>query len=122
MMSKDQDAAVQQEGMANAAMMYAMYTAYANGSECEDKKAAQAGANDISSFVAIMSDTDSSVYQDFQAYLNTSSAQNDAKAYLAAMNVINSSATSGSEDVITGLLTNGYNTPELTAALQQLMS
>lgn len=120
MMSPTSDAATNQQGMSNAAMMYAMYTAYANGPECDDKDAANAIAGDISTFANTMANTDSDAYKNFQAYLETDTAKADAKAYLAAMNVINESAA-GNPDAVTGLLMNGYNTSELTAALQQLM-
>jgi len=122
MMDKNGDAATQQEGMANAAMMYAMYTAYANGLEGDEKTEAMSiiESNDISAFVSVMANQESEQFKGFQSYLDTQRAKDDVDGYLGAMNIINQSASTN-PDAVADLLVNGYGTDELSAALQDLM-
>ena len=104
-----------QQGLSNAAMMYAMYTSYANGLEDSDpnKAAALENAKSIEGFMADMES------EGFKEYLNNSNgqAEKDLEGYLAALNMINSSTT-GNSSAVSQLLVNGFEDDELVKALQ----
>ena len=53
----------------------------------------------------------------FKNYMGTSQAETDMNGYLAAMNMMNSS--SQDKNAVSNLLVNGFNDPELLAALNQ---
>ena len=113
-----------EEALSKSAMMYAMYTAYANGlpesteAEKAAKEAALNNANDVSLFMTAM-DTDPG----FQTYLQNGNGQamKDLEGYLGALTIINSSANTEDKSVITGLLLNGYGTDDLSTALNGLL-
>lgn len=123
MMDKKSDATTQQEGMANAAMMYAMYTAYANGlpeGDAKNEAMSIIESNDIGTFVTTMANKESAQYAGFQDYLDTDKAKADVNGYLGAMNIINQSASTN-PDAVGDLLMNGYDNDELASALQGLI-
>ena len=119
-----------QEGVNKAAMMYAMYTAYANQlPEGEAKNNALNNANSVEGF---LSDMES---DGFKAYLNGTTytdangnsydwtknqASTDLNGYLGALDIINQS-TANNPDAAQNLLVNGYTDPELVSALQGLL-
>lgn len=110
------------EGVAKAAMMYAMYTAYANQLEEGDAKtAALANLKDMDSFVnAINTETQSN--SGFMTYLNNEDGQaaKDMDGFLASMNIITES-TANNPEATRDLLENGYNNSDLIAGLQGLL-
>ena len=96
------------EAMTQAALAYGMYTAYANSSYCSE---ANAGAKDKNA-VEVLADLDN---PEFQSYINSAQGQKDMEAYLAALNMIDSS--SNDKSAVTTLLTTGFGTTELTGAI-----
>ena len=118
------------EGITTTAMMYAMYTAYANQlPEGAEKTTALAAAQSTSEFSKHMKDAG------FQAYLAGSSytdaegvthdwskgqSSTDLEGYLGALDIINQSAT-GNQSAVESLLVNGYTDPTLVSALQGLL-
>lgn len=109
------------ESMAQAAMIYGMYTAYANGLPDSDpnKAAALEKAKDPDAFLEAYSDSG------FQAYLNDDSenaqVKEDLAAYKAAMGIINSGMSGEDKTAATQLVTNGFTDPDLLAALNGLL-
>lgn len=114
------DTASSKEGIAKAAMMYAMYTAYANQLEEGDaKNAALANLKDMDAFVnTIGNETQSG--SGFMTYLGGEQATKDMDGFLASMNIIMDS-TENNTDATRDLLENGYNNANLIAALQGLL-
>lgn len=113
------DAGAQQEGMSQAAMMYAMYTAYANGlEEGETKTEALENVQDISKFVNAMG-----ADEGFSQYLKNVDGQaaKDLDGYVAAMSIIDKSVENNG-DAVSDLLVNGYSNAELLAGLNGLLS
>ena len=111
------DAAAQQEGMSQAAMVYAMYTAYANGLEGDAKTAALENVQSVDKFITVIgSDTG------FESYLKNEDgkAEKDLEGYLASLSIIDKSVT-GNGDAVSDLLLNGYNNPDLVAGLNGLL-
>lgn len=108
------------EGVAKAAMMYAMYTAYANQlDEGDTKTAALANLKDMDAFVnAIGNETQSG--SSFMNYLDGEQATKDMDGFLASMNIITDS-TENNTDATRDLLENGYNNTDLISALQGLL-
>lgn len=108
-----------QEALTNSAMMYAMYTAYANGLPDSDpnKSTALDNASSVTKFgLAMSGDTG------FQEYLQNKDgqAEKDLEGYLSAMTIINDSAK-GDKDAATNLVMNGYDDAELAGALSSLL-
>lgn len=114
------DTASSKEGVAKAAMMYAMYTAYANQLEEGDaKNVALANLKDMDAFInAIGNETQSG--SGFMTYLGGEQATKDMDGFLASMNIITDS-TENNTDATRDLLENGYNNADLIAALQGLL-
>lgn len=115
---KNNDPATSQAALADAAMMYGMYTAWANSlPEGQEKTNALANASTIDGFISDMGN------DDFVSYLKDTngSAQTDLDGYIAAMDIINKSAHSGNDDALSNLLVNGYGDTSLQAALQELL-
>ena len=106
-----------QDALTNSAMMYAMYTAYANGLDDSDpnKAAALANAGSVSNVATAIS-TDAG----FQAYLNATAAegektqaQKDLEGYLGA--------TTDNKSTVENLIMNGYVSDDMLAALEDLL-
>ena len=114
------DTASSKEGVAKAAMMYAMYTAYANQLEEGDaKNVALANLKDMDAFInAIGNETQSG--SGFMTYLEGEQATKDMDGFLASMNIITDS-TENNTHATRDLLENGYNNADLIAALQGLL-
>lgn len=96
--------------MANAALAYGMYTAYAysTGNQTLIDK-----TNDPTD---VMSQLDT---KEFKDYINSSQGQADMDAYLSALNMINSST--GDKEAVTNLMINGFNDPALVETLNQAL-
>ena len=113
------DADTTREGITKTAMLYAMYTSYANNlPEGENRDKALASAANPTLFAsALTNDTN------FQTYLLNGDGQaaKDLEGYLGALDIINQSAQ-GNSDAVQDLLLNGYNDPDLVAALQDLLA
>ena len=108
-----------EEGLAQAAMAYAMYMSYANS---EAGKAAGItvpelkDANDTAALVTILGDMEST---GFQNYLSTEQGQADLAGYQSAMNMITQNAED--KDALNNILVNGFEDPQLTAVLNSLL-
>lgn len=114
------------EGAAQAAMVYAMYTAYANGlPDGDEKTAALNNLKDMDSFVAALTATELQEDSNFMKYLDNDDgkgqAEKDMEGFIAAMNIINSS-TKDNPDATLELLENGYNNQDLINAMQGLLT
>ena len=93
-------------GMGQAALIYGMYTAYANSSEYGSAEL-QANTGDAMSVLnALEKDPN------FKTYINSEQGQTDMDAYLGALGMINDSAAS-SPDAVEHLMVNGFNNDEL---------
>ena len=109
------------ESMAQAAMIYGMYTAYANGLPDSDpnKAAALEKAKDPDAFLDAYADAG------FQNYLKdtdgSGKVEDDLAAYKAAMGIINSGMSGEDKTAATQLVNNGFTDPELLAALEGLL-
>ena len=90
--------------LAQTAMAYAMYAAYASGKN-------QPVSNDVGVVLATLET------QEFQDYMNTSEAKADLEGYLAAMNMVNES--SKDKNAVSTLLLNGFTDPDLVGRLEQ---
>ena len=114
------DSEASKDGVAKAAMMYAMYTAYANQlPEGDTKNAALANLTDMDTFVnAINAETQEGT--DFMNYLNDDQAVTDMNGFVASMNVI-SNSTQGNTEATRDLLENGYDNSDLAGAMQGLI-
>lgn len=120
------DTTSSKEGAAQAAMVYAMYTAYANGLPDADptKQAKLDSLKDMNTFINALPDEtkDGSGFMD---YLNNTDnkgqAEKDMEGFIAAMNIINSS-TKDNPGATRDLLENGYNNQELINAMQGLLN
>ena len=114
-----------QQGLADAAAVYAMYTAYANRLDDNDpnKAAAMAATGSLTSFAGILDNKNSALYQGFTNYLtNDPQATVDMSGYLGAMNVINDSMTGENSTVaVEQLLSGGYTGGNLVGSLQDIL-
>ena len=107
-LSKDQNTK-----LAQASMAYGLYTAFVN-SEYNTVGATSASSNPMSAISAISGDSKTSAA--FDAYMNSAQGQADLDAYLAAMDVINSST---GNEATKDALVNGFSDPNLINLLQQ---
>lgn len=96
--------------MANAALAYGMYTAYAYQSGDATKIA---NTKDYTNMGTYLEDPA------FKAYVSSEQGQKDMDAYLSSLNMIN--ASTGDKNAVTDLMVNGFNDPELVDALNQAM-
>ena len=105
------------EGFAQASMAYGLYTAYAHTiTDPEERAAAIEAANDPIGILNGLNDAG------VQAYLkDTSKVDKDLDGYLAAMNMITSSAENDSSMAL-NLMTNGFNDPSLATVIQQVVA
>ena len=117
------DPAKATDALAQAAMAYGMYTAYANSSVApsgaQDRINSLETSGGFAGLTGILSDLDS---DGFRTYLASPEGQADLAAYQSAMNVINDSANSSS-DAAVEVMANGFsNDADLSALLGQLMT
>ena len=99
------------EGLAQAALAYGMYTAYLNSG-----KAPEGSTLDITSMQAALGDKDSG----FNAWLKDDpQAQEDMDAYLGALDVI--SDNTNNTDLTAGVVVNGFNSAD-NAELAELLT
>ncbi len=103
-----------EDGVSQAAAAYGLYTAYAYSIEdATEREAAIAAANDPVNLLKAMDDTK------FREYLDTDEAETDLAGYMAAMEMVDSSASD--EDAVYSLMVNGFTDPALLAVIQQAM-
>ena len=94
------------DGMAQAALVYGMYTAYANSNEYGNSEL-QANTNDpLAVLNALQNDTN------FKTYVNSQQGQTDLDAYLGALGMITDTAQSD-PTAVEHLMVNGFNNAEL---------
>ena len=103
--------------LGEAAMLYGMYTAYANTLTGDAKTEAEQNGANIDNFI-----NNGINDAGFIAYLQNSesSAEQDLAGYKAAMDIINKAGASD-PDAVAELLANGYSDPSLVAALENLL-
>ena len=99
-------------GISQAALFYGMYTAFANSDDFGNQTRLDA-TNDPLTLIAGMSDEELEV---FQGYVKSQQGQADLDAYLASMNMINSST--GDPNTVKDVLTKGFNNEELVGAIK----
>ena len=98
-------------GLAQAALLYGMYTAYnPNGA---------ANLNSTAGLTALAGDNG---FKEYLSELGTdgSQAQKDMDGYLAALEIVNN-AVKDSPETANQVLSNGYEDPELVAIIQQVL-
>ena len=100
------------EGMAQAALVYGMYTAYANSAQYGNADL-QANTNNASAVLNALDNDDN-----FKTYVNSAQGQADLNAYLSALDVINNSAASDPA-AVEHLMVNGFNNNQLKDLLAQ---
>ncbi|MBQ8622101.1 MAG: prepilin-type N-terminal cleavage/methylation domain-containing protein [Oscillospiraceae bacterium] len=95
------------EAMAQVAMAYGLYTAYAerNGLTVSDNPGDVLDALDDDGF---------------QTYLETPEAAKDLAGYKASMNMVTS--IKGNKEAVSDVMVNGFSDPQLVAVLQQAMA
>lgn len=119
-MMESSDAEASKAGVAKAAMMYAMYTAYAEQLKPGDAKdAALANLKSMDAFVTAIG-TETQAGSGFMTYLDDPQATTDMKGYIASMDII-AKSTSGNTEASRDLMENGYNNSDLVSALQALL-
>ena len=97
--------------LSQASLVYGMYTAYVyNGSGSPAEKATQT-KDPMNALNAMKNDPE------FKAYINSPQGTKDLKAYLSAMNMINSSVDD--EQAVTKLLKTGFDDPDLKDLLNK---
>lgn len=101
-------------GMAQAALIYGMYTAYANSSEYGNPDL-QEKADDPLAVLNAMDNDDN-----FKAYINSAQGKTDLEAYQNALGVIVDS-TANNEEATSDLMINGFNNDELKGIIGGLM-
>jgi len=104
-------------GMGNAALVYGAFTAYANSDSATD--AAKAALNNSSDPTAVFDILTGDELTAFQNYMNTAQGQTDIDACIAAMDVINSTATD--PEAVSGIMANGFANDEFISALESLL-
>lgn len=101
-------------GVSQAAAAYGLYTAYAHSiSDPVEREKAIAKTNDPVNLLKAMDDPG------FRGYLDKPEAKTDLEGYMAAMEMVDSSASD--EDAVHSLMVNGFTDPELLAVIQQAM-
>lgn len=119
---KGEDPAEGKQALADTALMYAMYTSYANGLEGDAKTEALKNTENAADLIKGLNS------DGFQAYLgaestaeNKSQAHKDLEAYLGAMEIINTSATPENTDTVKNLILNGYGSDDMINGLDSLL-
>ena len=104
-------------GMGNAALVYGAFTAYASSDAATDAaKAALANSSDPTAVFDVLTGDELTA---FQNYMKTEQGQTDMDACIAAMGVIDSTATDA--DAVNGVLSNGFADNDFVAALEELL-
>lgn len=103
-----------ENGVSQAAAAYGLYTAYAYSiSDPTEREKAIAKANDPVALLSAMND------DGFKTYLDKPEAKTNLQGYMAAMEMVDSSAQD--KDAVHSLMVNGFTDPELLAVIQQAM-
>ena len=110
------------KALAEAAMAYGMYTAYANSSYCTDETIKNStlnsngtGFNELTTMLGALDNN-----QEFIKYMNSAQGKADLEAYQSAMSMINDATTSSPEAGVE-VMKNGFTDPELAGLLAQIM-
>ena len=103
-----------QMALSQTAMAYGMYTSYI-------QRTGGTASNDVQEVLNVLAS------DGFKNYMSNADggedeAGADMKGYMAAMNMINSVSSGEDKTPVTNLLVNGFNDPELIAALTQEVS
>ena len=101
-------------GMAQAALIYGMYTAYANSAEYGNDELIEKSKNPLTVLNAMDKD------ENFKAYINSAQGKTDLEAYQGAPGVIVES-TQNNESATTDLMINGFNNDELKGIMGGLI-
>ena len=101
------------EGMAQAALVYGMYTAYANSTEYGSDTLRANAENPIEVLNALKNDNN------FLTYVNSAQGKTDMDAYMGALDMITDSA-SCSPDAVSDLMVNGFANDQLKGILAGL--
>ena len=103
-----------EDGIAVASAAYGLYTAYAYGlPEGDERTAAIARLDDPIGLMKGMDDPN------FRTYLTTDQAEKDLDGYMAAMEMIDKSATD--KGAVHSMIINGFTDPALLAVINQQM-
>ncbi len=102
------------EGMAQAAIVYGMSSAYANSEAYGSHELKATAENPLRVMQALQNDPN------FLKFVNSEQGKNDMTAFLGALEIINDS-TDNNPEATTDLLMNGFNTAELQGLLGSLM-
>ena len=102
------------DGMAQAALIYGMYTAYANSAEYGNADL-QANAEDP---LAVLNAMDNDA--NFKAFVNSEQGKQDMEAFRNSLGIIVDS-TENNGDATTDLMVNGFNNDELKGVIGGLM-
>ena len=115
------DPAKAQDALAQAALAYGMYNAYANSSFGNDtlknNVANMETSNGFSGMTNMLGDLED---PNFKAYMESDEGKADLEAYKSAMSIINESANQ-SPEAATSILENGFQDEELSGLLNQIM-
>ena len=103
------------DGMAQAAIVYGMYTAYAHSAEYGSAdKVDKANNNPIAALNALEDD------ENFIKYVNSAQGQKDLDAYMGSLGVIVDS-TSNNANAVQDIIVNGYNNDDLKGIIGGLL-
>ena len=103
------------DGMAQAALVYGMYTAYANSDQYGSDELKEKANNPLTVLNALDND------DDFLAYVNSEQGKTDMAALQGSLGVIVDS-TENNASTTTDLMVNGFNNDELKDIMSGLMS
>ena len=98
-----------QLALSQTAMAYALYTSYVE----------RQGGTPSNNYLDVLDVLET---KEFMAYMETDNATADLNSYLAAMNMMEDVSKGEDKTPISNLLVNGFNDPELIAALTQEVS
>ena len=103
-------------GISQAAMIYGMYTAFSNSEEYGNSTRQDATGDPLNLILSLKDDELTA----FQTYVKSSEGQKDMEAYLASMNMINSSTTDS--NAVKDLLTEGFNNDTLVGVIDSAIN
>ena len=112
------DPATATDAMAKLALTYGMYTSYVKATGKTDASDAILDNRTLTGMAEVLREIES---EEFRTYLSSDAGQADMAAYMASMEIVNDSANQ-STDAAKDILTNGFDDPDLVAALNGLMN
>jgi len=121
MVAKINNPAQAEDGLAQAALLYGMYTAFDPVGASELLKGEDAGLSSLQN-LGSKTNADGMTFEQYLAGLTDSSSQasKDYEGYKGALNVVNQGVSSD-EAVANKVMNGGYNDSELSALLQQVI-